>query len=173
MISWKEAVLWTGWFGNTNAPAKRKWQERKRSSSRAFTQMGSVRAPRSPADAWLLNKCFWSTLQQFSSICDSVFSTAAASPTSFLLQGEARSFRQNVLWGEANSSNWAGWAAHWWHCQGKDRSIGYSFEERKHLVSAKSWEHLNPVFHVRKQGNLETDSILGSLHFVGFWGSAA
>lgn len=44
---------------------------------------------RAPADAWLLNKCFWSTLQQFSSICDSVFSTAAASPTSFLLQGEA------------------------------------------------------------------------------------
>lgn len=64
-----------------------------------------------PAYARLLRKCFWSTWQQSSSICHSVFSVKVASLIIPFSEGEAGSFGQHVLRGEAHSPSQTGQTA--------------------------------------------------------------
>lgn len=81
---------------NTALPVKRKWQEwktRKKTELPPSKVLCLVYFLSTPAYARLLRKCFWSTWQQSSSICHSVFSVKVASLIISLLRRRGRFLR--------------------------------------------------------------------------------
>lgn len=111
---------------NTALPVKRKrqeWKTRKKTELPPSKVLCLVYFLSTPAYARLLRKCFWSTWQQSSSICHSVFSVKVASLIIPFSEGEAGSFGQHVLRGEAHSPSQTGQTACSPNCRVQRRLI--------------------------------------------------